>query len=349
MYNLQNFNKNQKNQKFNECHICWMEFKSSDLAFCSKRACYKAFCEKCIQDNFDSNYSIKKNYKKEYFICFVCQDICKCPFCIGTIPEKFGKRYISKFIKLEDVPPSKTITQNKKQVKVEKKNNTNQFNIDDEQEELFVFKGTKKSSAKIENQMNNDSNSFKYTCEESSTLENSLQQQKCIYQDDETKSPPTQSLSQFLYVKNNSQNENYKDDQQITEFECNNINADMKTTLNRILGQSILNEYDADNDLFEYIKHEEEIQQEDTTINNFSPIQNNQIIENIKFEEDAFCYKISQPLQLQVILPNVIEESDDSEEEMCVQKSNSNGIKKLIIKQKKNNQIIQNKNKVKAD
>ncbi|KAL4507066.1 hypothetical protein ABPG72_001859 [Tetrahymena utriculariae] len=348
MYNLQNFNSCQKNQKFNECHICWMECKSCDLAFCSKRACQKAFCEKCIKDNFDSNYSIKQCYKKEYFICFVCQNICKCPFCIGTIPEKFGKRYIQKFIKLEDVPHPKNMTQ-KKQVKVEKKN-TNQFNIDDQQEELFVFKGTKKSSAKIENQSNNDSNSFKYTCEESSTLESSVQQQKYIYQDDESKSPPTQSLQQFLYVKNKSSNDHFKEDQQISDFELNTLHADMKTTLNRILGQSILNEYDADNDLFKYMKLKEEIQQQDTTINNFSPIQqNNQIIQNIKFEEDAFCYKASQPLQLQVILPNVIEESDDSEEEICVQKSNSNGVKKIIIKQKKFHQNIQNKHKIKTD
>ncbi|EAS06875.4 hypothetical protein TTHERM_00725940 (macronuclear) [Tetrahymena thermophila SB210] len=343
MYKMQNFNQYQKNQKFNECHICWMEFNSEDLAFCSKRACQKAFCEKCIKDNFDSDYSIKQCYKKEYFICFVCQNACKCPFCIGTIPEKFGKRYIQKFIKQEDVPHHKTSTQNKKQVKAEKIN-TNQFNVDEEQEEeLFVFKGTKKSSAKIENQSNHYSNSFKYQCEESSTLESSVQQQKCIYQDEDTKSPPTQSLSQFLYVKNSS-NENCKEDQQISDFELNNLNIEMKTTtLNRILGQSILNEYDADNDLFEYIKNEEETQQEDTTTNNFSPIQNNQIIQNIKFEEDAFCYKTSQPLQFQVILPNVIEESDDSEEEMCVQKSNSSGVKKIIKKQKKIHQNIQNK------
>ncbi|EAR83613.1 hypothetical protein TTHERM_00835130 (macronuclear) [Tetrahymena thermophila SB210] len=66
-----------------ECHLCQMTVQN--LAKCTKTRCRNFFCEKCIQENFDPDFTYHGSYKEGCWVCYACQNVCKCKLCRGEL------------------------------------------------------------------------------------------------------------------------------------------------------------------------------------------------------------------------------------------------------------------------
>ncbi len=69
-----------KRRSNEECHYCGLADADTPMAICSVEKCRKGFCESCIYENFQQDFTFK-NYNPECWVCYRCAGLCKCSKC----------------------------------------------------------------------------------------------------------------------------------------------------------------------------------------------------------------------------------------------------------------------------
>jgi len=69
-----------KRKSNEECHMCGKVDSDISMAICSVDKCKKGFCEPCIFEHFQQDFTFK-NYNPECWICYRCAGLCKCHKC----------------------------------------------------------------------------------------------------------------------------------------------------------------------------------------------------------------------------------------------------------------------------
>jgi len=69
-----------KRKSNEECHMCGKVDSDISVAVCSVDKCKKGFCESCISEHFQQDFTFK-NYNPECWICYRCAGLCKCHKC----------------------------------------------------------------------------------------------------------------------------------------------------------------------------------------------------------------------------------------------------------------------------
>jgi len=70
----------QKKKSKEECHLCSKAIPGVLVAVCSVDKCRKGFCELCIHDSFQKDFTFK-NYNPDCWVCYSCAGVCKCNKC----------------------------------------------------------------------------------------------------------------------------------------------------------------------------------------------------------------------------------------------------------------------------